>query len=896
MDELLDVIGRPDLPPLIVVTGPAGIGRTTLLTKVREDLAARGLHTTAMRFSPDSDAIPGYLPDRWSDHRDSPWPVAKPVTGAFEDPVLARFTAAGMATTLLAAERPVLLIDDAQWMDRDDIAVLEQLAHRLAGTAVSCVCAVRVPAIARDGDLRRAAIRRLRRDGLVHTIRLRGLRRDEVAAELASMLRHVPDAALVDHVRRGSRGIPAALHDSVETLRQAGAIRFSAGHAYLAGDGESTGPMGYRRLTTAMLELGPDSWTAAKAVAVLYPLGAALPRLLAEALACTETEAAGRIALLRQAGVLHRGLAGTSWRFPIPLVATALVGSLGPYEKQHLARIAVTALWSGAAHCADPDYLADQVAAAGRLVDPAPARTTLLARAQAALSDRPDRARRWLRAAADLAVGIEQYASLAFRQVLAGYLAGDADGCLDEAASLLEHCPEQLPPGAVQVLQLMVVFARYAKGDFETLRQIAERREDRPLGPPPGPVPRATALSLLDRWAEARSLLTRTAETWHGNEISALFGGCLHSLAEFWGGRTKELEPTTRLGDGPLSRTAGPHRTQLVDAYAAGLLATGDLSGTEKLLTGSDVPAEKLSLSGRALLAAMRGRAGQAIELCRRCVATVPLRGGDPGRAAMLLEVTELLVAQGKPTTARELLASGRAAGPPPAHLLDCAEALIDHALGEPDDAISLLRQALASAAANDLLVGTDLCWSLLTELSLANGDQDTAARCLVEIDRVAEAMPTGRAATHALLIRARVTGDLAAAEACLRLVRERGQPFELARSISRLVDGGLGDPALLAEAYELFGGDALLERAWLRNLMRAHDVPVPGRRETLAENERLLGLLVSEGLSNKEIARMLRTSRKSVEGRLNRLFTRTGLTSRIELARTLLGEARSTE
>ncbi|WP_410663446.1 AAA family ATPase [Amycolatopsis sp. lyj-84] len=893
MDELLDVIGRPDLPSLIVVTGPAGIGRTTLLTTVREELAARGRHTAAMRFSPDSDAIPGYLPDRWSDHRDSPWPVAGPVTGAFDDPALAYFTAAGMAATLLAAERAVLLIDDAQWMDRDDIAVLEQLARRLAGTAVSCVCAVRVPAIARDGDLRRAAIRRLRRDGLVHTVRLRGLRRDEVAAELASMLRHTPDAALVDHVHRGSRGIPSALHDSVETLRQNGSIRLAAGHAYLDRAEEPDGPIGHRRLTTAMLELGPDSWTAAKAVAVLHPLGSALPRLLAEALACTEAEPSDRIAVLRQAGVLHRGLAGTTWRFPIPLVATALLGSLGPYEKQHLARIAVTALWSGAAHCADPDYLADQIAAAGRLVDPAPARATLLARAEAALSDRPATARRWLRAAADLAEDVEQYASITLRQVLAGYLAGDTDGCLDETASLLEHCPEQLTRDAVQSLQLMAVFTRYAKGDFDTLRRIAERRRDRPHGPPPGPVPRAMALSLLDRWAEARSLLTRTAETWRGTETSALFGICLHSLAEFWSGRTRELEPTLRPGDDPLSRTVEPLRSQLVDAYAAGLLATGDLSGTEKLLTDSDVPAEQLNPSGRALLAAMHGWAGQAIELGRRCVATAPLRGGDPGRAPMLLQVTELLVAQGRLTNAREMLASGRSAGPPLAHLLDCAEALIHHTLGEPDDATGRLRQALDAAAANELLVGTDLCWSLLTELSLARGDRDTAARCLVEIDRVAEAMPDGRAATHALLIRATVTGDRAAAEACLRLVRERGQPFEVARSISRLAGGGLGDPALLAEAYELFGGlDALLERAWLRNLMRAHDVPIPGRRETVAENERLLGLLVSEGLSNKEIAQMLRTSGKSVEGRLSRLFTRTGLTSRIELARALLGDA----
>jgi DNA-binding NarL/FixJ family response regulator len=80
-----------------------------------------------------------------------------------------------------------------------------------------------------------------------------------------------------------------------------------------------------------------------------------------------------------------------------------------------------------------------------------------------------------------------------------------------------------------------------------------------------------------------------------------------------------------------------------------------------------------------------------------------------------------------------------------------------------------------------------------------------------------------------------------------------------------------------------------LLHRSVLRNLMRTHGIPVPGRQATVAENERLLAVLVTDGLGNKQIATLLDTSEKSVEGRLSRLFSRTGYRSRVELAAAML-------
>jgi DNA-binding NarL/FixJ family response regulator len=65
--------------------------------------------------------------------------------------------------------------------------------------------------------------------------------------------------------------------------------------------------------------------------------------------------------------------------------------------------------------------------------------------------------------------------------------------------------------------------------------------------------------------------------------------------------------------------------------------------------------------------------------------------------------------------------------------------------------------------------------------------------------------------------------------------------------------------------------------------------VSIPGRAQTLAEGERLLARLVADCLSNRQLAAATQSSEKSVEGRLSRLFNRTGYRSRVELAAAVL-------
>lgn len=833
--------------PFVSVTGPVGIGRTTFLARLGEELSRRGVRVAATRLTRDGDAVPV-----------GPCAVPEPlgpVAGAHRDPEIARRAAAGVAAGLLRRGPSALLIDDAQWLDQDSRAVLEALARRLAGTTAMCVCAVRTPA---------PTAWQLHEEGLLHAVRLRPMTAEEISRKLAAVLQAKPDNDLVELVRDQSRGIPAAVRDAIEMVRGNGSVRVVSGTAYLVPGAGPLVPPRDNEFVRAVRAAGPGALAAAKAVSMLAPFGADVPRLVAEVLDKTEQEAGALLESLRREGVLHRGRGGRSWRLLVPLAASAIAAGMGPFERRRIAATAVTEVWAGAARCADEDYLTDLVAEAGRLVDPRRALDTLLGKAKT----------RWLAAAVELTENRAERARVTHTHAAACHDNGDHERALRGAQLLLTDFADQLTPDAAQEVQLLAVSALKAVGDNESLLEIAELRRRWAGDQAQATVTRAFAYSMLDRWSDVRDLLDQAWDCWHtGNPTSAMVGDLLESLAALWTGDPDRFER---------GLAGRPHRHEQVSA----LLVIGDTTRAEKLLIDRDMPVERLPLDDRALFAALRGEVTLAVDLARRGIATGEIRGHGVGSAAMYHTVVDVLVSQGRLTAAREMLAAARETGPRLGHLLDIAAARLDRGLGENERAAARMRDCLATTAERGLVVGTDVVCSELADLALDAGDRQEALRCLAELERLAETMPTARTLVHARLVRAIVCGDRSAADDCLRLVRERGQPMEQAIVSSRLVLYGVGDPALLSPAYELLGElDALLYRSWFRNLMREHGVVVPGRQQTLEENERLLAVLAADGLTNKQLAMALRTSEKSVEGRLSRLFTRTGYRSRIELS-----------
>ncbi|TDV42156.1 AAA family ATPase [Actinophytocola oryzae] len=856
--------------PLVLVTGAEGIGKTTLLAQLSDLLLRKGCRVTASRATARGDLLPiRFAPGEHAVRLPAPDQAGAPfgpVQGAADNPELARRVA-----TMIATPNTVLLIDDAQWLDPDSLAVL----HALVRGRTRCVCAFRsTPPTPRMA----AVLRDLRAADLVDQFRLVPATHRAVAREVTTMLTASPEPALTRRVRELSRGLPAAVRDTVEALLRNGSVQVVDRRAYLVRPGTPVVPPADNQLVEAVRDLGADCWAAAKAMAVLAPLGTEVPTLLAEVLRVEEPDAQALLDRLADAGVVHRG---RSWRFVVPLVGAALFACLGPFERRALSAAVVTAVWTNTAVCDDQDYLADRIADAGALVDTERALRELLHRAAAVRDDRPECALRWLAAATELACDQRQRARVLLMHTATCFVLGDHDQCLHGALRLLEDHADQLSPDTTQEVAAMATAALGAAGNREALGEVVAGQ-----GHWAGrsTVTHALACGWLDRWREARDLLRESG--WdEGNPTSAMLGGLTATMAELWTGSPERFERSLAgRRDWPL-RSSRRHLLDQVDSHVSALLVTGDTHRAERLLAEEGLAAEELPLYCRSMLAAARGDAEAAVDLARRSIACAETRS-----AGMYASTVSVLVARGELATARQLLDTARATPPTLAHLLDLADAQVDRAFGDDDGASARLRRCVTESG---LAVGMDVVWSELVDLALERGDRAEAEQGLAALERLCQ---TSRATMLTLLARATVDKDHEAARECERLVRERAQPLEQAIVLDRLVRHGGADPRLLAEAYGLLGTlDAVLYRAWSRNVMRDHGVPVPGRKETVAENERLLAMLAAGGLSNKQLAAALRTSDKSVEGRLSRLFVRTGYRSRIELSTAMLnGEYRS--
>jgi DNA-binding NarL/FixJ family response regulator len=132
---------------------------------------------------------------------------------------------------------------------------------------------------------------------------------------------------------------------------------------------------------------------------------------------------------------------------------------------------------------------------------------------------------------------------------------------------------------------------------------------------------------------------------------------------------------------------------------------------------------------------------------------------------------------------------------------------------------------------------------------------------------------------------------------AALNVAERHNLVFLRARAQLRLAELDSNPVANLRAAYETF--QALRAEPWRRRViaeLRRRDQPIPRRRRTagelLTETEAQIARLVQDGRSNREIATALNLSIKTVGTYLSRVYSKTGCSSRLELARVLDADA----
>ncbi|MFE2595679.1 AAA family ATPase [Streptomyces sp. NPDC059396] len=930
-EEVDDSLRDPTGPGLVLVRGERGVGRSAFIRAAAERLRAEGVTVLPVACVPDDAERPLLLALRLvmalEEHRTAAArhrPAHKPAVAAL--PAVKEGDSAAMAEALAAAlAQPTptaVVVDDAQHADPESLALLGRVDFErvLPGTRL-LVAAVRHTASDSTSRPPRSgrAVERLARNRAVHTIVLPRLGPEDVTALVARRLRAVPDAGLVRRVHGLSRGIPGAVDALLFEWAERDAIRMADGHAFLGvGTPAPVLPDG-DRYVVALRSLGEPCWTVASALSVLWPLGRPAAALLAASTGLSPAAVGHSIRSLVDAGVVDElpgqdGAACRGWTFRVPLMAHTVRERLGPLERGRLSAAAVGALWAGggtAATGAPHDspaaaildeadaetYLPDRIADAGILVDPERAVAELTTAARALYPDVDRRGMlRWYLGAVRL---IEEPSARDLAVLRCGQAAhgcGDYRTARTAVERIVSAPAEGLDPLTLYEAATLLVASAGAEKDWTALSRMgaASWWEGLPLPAVATVSGRVQALWQLEKWQEALALLSQTEPIWQttseSHALLELFGG----VAEFVLGRPDRFTrvlTTPEVPDLPHSKAFA-----MVIAQLDMLLGTGDLQQARALLAARGLSAELLPPCSQFLLRHLEGRWDEALPLARRLLVDGGVLNVVPGHHLLPARTAAVLLARGRITSAGRLISSARGqANGPLEHVLDHTDAEVLRSVGDLGRAEETLRRGLSAADDRGSVYGTDELWASLAEVHTEAGHTREAVACLERLEGLAERMNSGRTRLLYLLTSVRVLGpDLADSRRNLleavELSRERGQMFETAVTLGAAARANVGPATLLHEAYELFGETgAALWRFRTRAAMRETGLVVPGRKQATTENEHLLATLLAEGLTNRQIANVLRLSEDAVANRLSRLFARTGMRSRTEVATAVL-------
>ncbi len=904
----------------VVVEGPAGIGKTAVLTAARSAAADSGMRVLRSRgtelehefaFGVVRQLFEPLLAEAGEPERTELLHAAAGVaagllglpggaapdssTSSGVDPSFAILHGLYWLCANLAATGPLcLVVDDAQWADAPSLRFLAFLLTRLEELDVALVVAARPRETGTDAAL----LATVAADPSAEVIRLPPLTRTAVAQFVESSLPGVPDPSFVDACLRATRGTPFLMRELMDGLREGGIPSSADG----ARDVERIGARTIGR--SIRLRLGRLPEPAGRVARALAILEQSELHLAARFTGLGEVETEAAVELLATAGILD---SGRPLAFSHPIVRASLYGELSAAERAQ-------------GHLRAARLLAEEPGARERV-------------AQHLLASEPS-GDRWV---------FE-------RLVEAGYAAA-RNGAPESAALFLRRAlTEPPPPAAHQSLLLALGKAEESAGLEGWPEHLRRAVEAAPNAVEAAEATRvlASALNRSQRFAEAVEVLDRAAAALGTQDEQLALQ--LEAAAVVVGMNDLLVSPTvalrrSALRDRAVSDPAMPHEALAAAALISILMNepadVGASLANRALLVGeSGLSASTFARTALSLLWAERY--DQVQPLLDASIAHARVTG-DSGRLAvglgargwLALRRGDLISGGGD---ARTAFAATELPAPPIYRLLNGGLLVGAHvALGELDEAEAVLaafgdavesgsltatvlkfaraelrfEQGRLTEALDDFLgVGSRLTRALVTSpgylpwrsgaalVQLALGDRQHAGRLAEEELELARKFGMPRA----LGVSSRVAGIVAGGDRGEQLLREAVDSFERcdvglerARALTdlgamlRRRNRRTEARELLREALDVaHRGGATLLAARAETELRAtgarpRRVMLAGL-DSLTASERRIAEYASEGLTNREIAQTLFITTRTVEGHLTSIFRKLQLSSRNEL------------
>jgi DNA-binding CsgD family transcriptional regulator len=909
----------------VVVEGPAGIGKTALLTEARTAAAEGGMRVLRSRATKmETNFAFGVVRQLFepplveaselerADLLQAAAGVAANLLGLPGAPSADRQSSLGVDPSFailhglywlcanLAAAAPLfLVVDDAHWADAASVRYLAFLLTRLDELDVALVVATRPHEVGTNAEL----LTRLTTDSSADVISLAPLTRAAVAQLLEAELGRAPAPDVVDTCLRVTQGRPFLVRELVTALSEQG-----------IGNGVET--VG-RSVRLRLARLPEDAGRLARALAVLERSDLLQAARLA---GLEELEAADAADLLATAGILEPGRPLT---FVHPLVRDGIYSELPTAERAEGHRRAAE-LFAGqpgadarvaehllVSEISGDHWAVEQLVAAARaarkqgapdseavflrraLAEPPPPgdRSALLldlgmAEASAGLAGWPEH----LQQAVDTAPGAEAAGEAAM--VLAHALSRahrypEAVEVLDRASSALDSCPDEL------ALQLDAAAVLPALNDPVTAPSVGLRYEtlrERAAGDPAAPREVLAAVAFIsvlsNEPAEIGADLATRALLAQDSARPGSKGRPWFSFAAWFSQTTFSLLLAERYAE----------VRPLLDASIAQARITGDGG---RLAVG---------LRDRGWLALRRGDLSAAEGDARTALAATELPAPPIYRLMNGALLTNTLVDQGELDAAEAALApfdSEAESGLASAWGLRFARGRVRAAQGRVAEGLEDFLGLGADLTRAMISCPSYLPWRSEASLAqLALGDRESAARLAEEELALAQAFGTSRAigvakraagivaggergglllrqAIDALergdakLERARASADLGA---MLRRRNRRTEARELLREALDAARGAGARPLAEYAETELRATGARPRRVVLSGL------------DSLTASERRVAEFAGQGLSNREIAQTLFVTARTVEGHLTSVFRKLQVNSRDELPAALAG------